>query len=200
MEDSGLKPRTQPTVNAIPPNDDPGQKSGQPPIAGRPPVNPNAIVSKTKQKGSYYCRPDQTPVMKIVLEVIAVVVGCAYTIAAYQQLTVMGDTLKLERPWIGPTGRQKEGHNYTDPITKKSSCTWTEVNWYFQNGGRNPAVRTRINIVVKLGPPIPKSLDLPESDLPKNDGCEKGKLDDKFGNLTHHSRSYRKFFQYPIYG
>jgi len=35
------------------------------------------------------CRPDQTPISKLCLEVVAVAVGIAYTVAAFQQLKTM---------------------------------------------------------------------------------------------------------------
>jgi hypothetical protein len=127
---------------------------------------------------------------KFRVEVAAVLVGILVLIvygfqlrAMRSQLTAMQDAMKLERPWIGPTGRKNIAQNTVDskgkPIYKLSG-----VEWYFQNGGRTAATRTRIHIVIKIGPPTPSTVFTPRNDLPKNDVCEKGELDSSFGDFT----------------
>lgn len=128
---------------------------------------------------------------KFRVEVSAVLVGILVLIvygfqlcAMRSQLTVMQETLQIERPWVGPTGRKIVTKESIDPVTKKSIKSATGVAWYFQNGGRTPAIRTRIDVVVKMGPPVPVSLDVSRDSLPKNSECEKGELSEKFGTVT----------------
>lgn len=94
MEESEPKPQTQPIIDAIPPDKEPSQKSGQPPAGGSPPFNRQVVATEEHHNEPHHCRPDQTPIMKIVLEVIAVGVGCSYTLAAIMQLGVMRGTLE----------------------------------------------------------------------------------------------------------
>jgi hypothetical protein len=98
------------------------------------------------------------------------------------QLLAMQDAMKLERPWIGPIGRKKILQNTVDSKGKPIS-ELTGVEWYFQNGGRTAATKTRIHIVIKLGPPTPTTVFTSRDDLPKNELCEKGELDSSFGDF-----------------
>lgn len=111
MEESGqTKRQTQPTANAIPPNNNPAQKNEDPPIC--PPVDPNSVIPNGQQKEPCHCRPDQTPVMKIVLEVMGLIILTAYTIAAFRQLGIMRDQLTQMK-----TSSEQSGSQTNDLIT-----------------------------------------------------------------------------------
>ena len=136
-------------------------------------------------------------VIAILTLTIAVSNAC-YDVVAYFQLSTMGDALKLERPWVGPMGRtSKEIQGPLDPQTHERTIMLTGAEWYFQNGGRIPAVRTRVHIVIKPGPPVPHTVDISRDDLPKDDVCERGELEDKWGTFTvlpNIKYSYGAFF------
>ncbi len=121
-----------------------------------------------------HCRPDQTPWAKYLLELVAVVIGLGYTIAAYRQLGVMADTLNLERPWIGPTARTLI-FDSKDPAKGRLKA----VGWHYQNGGRTVATRMRFNLEFKIGPVEPT-----KSTVPVSDKCEKGELSGDVGNIS----------------
>jgi len=128
--------------------------------------------------------PNHSGAMVAIFTALIFLVNVIYTCTVIRQLKIMSNTFGLERPWIGPTGRKDVVASITDPITKKASKTFEGLEWHFQNGGRSPAVHTRINIVVKMGPPMPTNLDIPRDSLPKNSECEKGELGDRFGDAV----------------
>ena len=91
MEDLGAQPLGNPEVDAIPPENH-AQIEGQ-----KPPINP-PIVSEIpptpeEKKQTCACRPDQTPVWKVVLDTTAVAVGIAAVTIYGCQLWAMSRTL-----------------------------------------------------------------------------------------------------------
>jgi len=93
MESSQPEPQTQPSANAIPPYANPNQKTSQPPTGSIPPVNRKVVIAEKHQNESHHCRPDQTPIMKLVLEVLGVAILAAYTVAAFKQLGIMSEQI-----------------------------------------------------------------------------------------------------------
>lgn len=87
MEESESKPPIQPTVNAIPPQQQPEQKTAQSPI--NPPIIPNLPPSPKRNDDAEHCRPDQTPWWKTAIELAAVLTAIWYAIVASRQLGVM---------------------------------------------------------------------------------------------------------------
>jgi hypothetical protein len=153
MEESGPKPQSDPTVNAMPPQKQSDQKTHHPHV--EMPFGSNRVPSTTHKGKSEYCRPDQTPLAKHVLEVIAVGIGACYTLAAIwqlgamkSQLAVMQDTIKLERPWIGPTERTLHYETYKkgDRLPPFSDERFRGVGWHFKNGGRTVATRVHVHL------------------------------------------------------
>jgi hypothetical protein len=51
--------------------------------------------------------------------------------AASNQIHIMSETLKLERPWVGPASGGDASRIFSDPTTK----FLTRVDWRYQNGG-----------------------------------------------------------------
>jgi hypothetical protein len=130
--------------------------------------------------------PQHSQAIIAILTLVIAGTGIGYDIVASKQLSVMNDTLKLERPWIGAVGRKKSGYQEIDPKTgvQTGKFIWTGVQWMYQNGGHTVATRTGSSIQANLGPPIPKTLDVPRDTLPKNDTCEKGRLSEFHGAFT----------------
>jgi hypothetical protein len=127
--------------------------------------------------------PKHSQAIIAMLTLVIALTSIGYVFVASKQLGAMKDTLKLERPWIGPTGRKLDVMNTANSQGKQISRL-AGVDWYFQNGGRSAATQTRINIVIKLGPQTPETVFMPRDQLPKNAACEKGELDSSFGNFT----------------
>lgn len=73
-------------------DDDPG--NDRPDAEGFPPPHPDVPPTPTDNHHTYYHRPDQTPIGKWFLEVVALVVVLGYTLAAYRQLDTMDKTYK----------------------------------------------------------------------------------------------------------
>ena len=69
----------------------------------------------------------------------------------------MVDTLKLERPWIGPTLRR---------VGVDSNKRIKSVVWTFRNGGRSPAINMRWHLIFMIGPQF-------GGEYPKATPCEK---------------------------
>jgi hypothetical protein len=89
-----------------------------------------------------------------------------YVSYSQRQWQTMQETLRLERPWIGPTQRG----TIFDPKTKRLQG----VIWHFQNGGRSVATKVVLDLKFKIGP---SPMLLPAvSTFPKSDICENGKL------------------------
>jgi len=105
------------------------------------------------------------------LEIIALIGLALYTVAAYWQLGVMSDTLKLERPWIGPTARTF--------IPRPDQGHLVALGWHYQNGGRTVATRIRNNLEFMIGPPIADPHTAPVSEE-----CRKGELAKEEGNIA----------------
>jgi hypothetical protein len=122
VEESEPKPQTQPTVNAIAPQGSPGHENSESPR--NPPVPTAANPAPEHKAETYQCRPDQTPIMKLVLEVLAVAVVGAYTVAAYQQLDVMrgqlGEIIK-QYPELQKSATAAKSAADTADATLKSS-------------------------------------------------------------------------------
>jgi hypothetical protein len=96
--------------------------------------------------------------------VLLVFITGTYTVFAGRQWSVMDDTLKLERPWIGPTKRM---------VTfDEKSKHMERVQWYFQNGGRTVATKIRGGVELKIGPPVTEALDT----SPSSEKCNKGEV------------------------
>jgi hypothetical protein len=90
MEESEPKPPIAPSVDSVEPKEAANHKgAGSPKLPQLSPQVEPAPKSKTE---SYYSRPDPTPLWKILLEVTAIFVVLAYTIAAYRQLAIMNKT------------------------------------------------------------------------------------------------------------
>jgi hypothetical protein len=111
---------------------------------------------------------------KTILEVLAVGIGACYTLAAFWQLGVMSDTLKLERPWVG-TFQQKW---HIDPNTKRMTSAIVHI----RNGGRSPAINARWYLSFMVGPVTPPQPHWKLSDVPKAIPCEQ-ELPGKGGNV-----------------
>lgn len=103
MEESGTKPPIQPTVDAITPNRATAQKSADP--TQRPPIPPDVPPLPEHETETCHCRPDQTPIAKIALEVFGAAVICAYTVAAYWQLSVVSSQLDKMQLGVEQTER-----------------------------------------------------------------------------------------------
>src|SRR5258707_246331 len=93
------------------------------PLSGTYPFGINQKSQNIKTK-TEHCRPDQTPWAKYLLEIAAVAVGVAYTIAAYNQLGITSQTFALERPWLGPSGTVARTFGPTQP-TQGQQINWT---------------------------------------------------------------------------
>jgi hypothetical protein len=156
------KPPIQPPANAVAPPRQSSKKHDEPkdmivPTKTNP---PNAHKRTTAN-----CRPDQTPIGKMILEVLAVAIGACYTVAALWQLNVMNETLKLERPWVGPASGGDATRLLGDPITK----ILTGVDWRYQNGGRSPATHVMVSLKFDTGP---RARDVTENTLPHASECD----------------------------
>jgi len=89
-DSNSVLPSKEP-IDGMTPQAEANQKSGQPPAD--PPFRPDVNPAPEHKKHSEHCRPDQTPIGKHILEVLAAGILAAYTVAAFQQLGVMSDTL-----------------------------------------------------------------------------------------------------------
>jgi hypothetical protein len=77
----------QEPIHSITPQANTDQERGQPPVD--PPLGPDVKLTPEHQQDSKHCRPDQTPIGKYILEVLAAGILAVYTVAAIQQLGVM---------------------------------------------------------------------------------------------------------------
>lgn len=102
--DSNSIPANQVSIDRIAPQSETDQKSSQTPI--NPPLGPNIPPPPRCKKPSKECRPDQTPVGKHVLEVLAAGILAAYTVAAFWQLDAMR----------GQLGQMEGGGKQTDQM------------------------------------------------------------------------------------
>jgi hypothetical protein len=180
---------TEYSIDAGHVNQKSSEKTADPEFVVRARLNlPEAISVKaeTEERPKPW-RKDRHFIIQLAAVVVGGIVALIYflqLIAMQGQLSVMKNTLKLERPWISSVRRRSLTDQVIDSVTNKPIKRLKGVEWYFQNGGRSPATHMRINLVVKVGPPIPKTLDTPRTSLPVNNTCEKGELSGKFGDFT----------------
>ena len=114
--------------------------------------------------------PKHSQAIIAILTLVIAATGFGYVLVAWCQLGVTSDTLKLERPWIGPTART---------LNFGPDKHLTAIGWHYQNGGRTVATRMRYNLEFKIGPTEPT-----ESNAPKSDECRKGELTGKEGSVA----------------
>jgi hypothetical protein len=102
-DSNSVLPNQEP-IDSVTPHAEANQESGQPPVD--PPLGPNIQPSPEHTKPSEECRPDQTPIGKYVLEVLAAGILASYTFAAFQQLGAMSGQLTEMRTSNSNTDRQ----------------------------------------------------------------------------------------------
>ena|SRR5882724_4365242 len=160
MDESKSEPNKNTTENQT--------KQIPPPVKG---------LKKTEDSGGahYECHHKQgipwPQRIEAACAVLLVFITGTYTYFACKQWSVMNDTLKLERPWVGPTKREfYYSHN-----------RMVGMDWHFQNGGRTPATRVRSDIEFRIGP-IPEKLT--QENRPKIQRCEDGELSDALGSFV----------------
>jgi hypothetical protein len=91
-------------MDSINPQENSGEENRQPPV--NPSVQPDIQPAPEHPRETEHCRPDQTPIGKYILEVLAAAVLAAYTIAAYMQLGVMS----------GQPGQMQSASNQTNQM------------------------------------------------------------------------------------
>ncbi len=115
--------------------------------------------------------PHNSNAIIAVFTVLIFLTGSIYTVFAALQWSVMHDTLRLERPWLGPVSRTI----YPPP----ENGHMIGIGWHFQNGGRSVATRIRNNLEFRIGP-FPTTQD----SWPHFEACPKGELPGKVGNIS----------------
>jgi len=124
---------------------------------------------------------------RFIIEILAVAGGIAYTIAAYNQLGVMNDTLRLERPWLGPDGTIVSVLGPKDQTPIEGQPTNWNVNHLYRlrlpiaNGGRTPATNVRYDLIFKIGQVYDASEETASTPLPTDETCDKGELAKQYG-------------------
>jgi hypothetical protein len=91
MAESESQPPASHTITTPAQQDTSGSERTVP--SSIPPVPPHVPPPPPQQRYTHACKPDQTPWWKVILEVAALIAVIAYTIAAWQQLGVMGGQL-----------------------------------------------------------------------------------------------------------
>lgn len=97
----------EPPHDAVSPESQPDDKSGDSPMAPAPTTNPEPPNKRKKE--THHCRPQQTPVWKIILEVAAAIIGVGVLIIYSLQLKRMSEAnvltkqalISAQRPWVG---------------------------------------------------------------------------------------------------
>ena len=123
----------EPDSNSIPPNQ-------EPPVG--PPLSSDIQPSPKHESNTEHCRPDQTPIGKYVLEVLAAGILASYTFAAFQQLGVMSGQLSemqsssrqtdqlicLYRQQVGKLSEQlTEMHNLATSANTQAEASKTQA-------------------------------------------------------------------------
>jgi hypothetical protein len=114
-------PPHQESINSVTPRAKSNQEGGQPPI--NPPLGSDIQPAPEHKKPAKECRPDQTPIGKYILEVLAAGILAAYTVAAFQQLEAIKGQLEVMQGTLEETTRA--GQQATDQ-------TWRAIgnlNW-----------------------------------------------------------------------
>jgi len=91
MAESEFRPISDQSVDAPPPQNTAGSLPSDPPK--NPPAPLEIYPSPEDKKQSQYCRPDQTPLTKLVMEAVALVVGLSAVLIYGCQLGVMNKQL-----------------------------------------------------------------------------------------------------------
>jgi hypothetical protein len=126
-----------------------------------------------------------------------------YTKYAKRQWRVMRDTLALERPWLGPSGRDVR------TIGPKQLPEGKPIDWSTNhlvsvivrvvNGGRTPATKIRWHMLFKIGEKYDAANETATTNLPTDGICEQGQLGPEFGSgmMLPNPEHYTNFPVYP---
>ena len=152
-----IQPDQGQSVPGVHPHTEADQPSGQPQVD--PSLSSSVQPPPRHEKPSKDCRPDQTPVLKYVLEILVAGIVAAYTFAAFQQLAVMrqqlNEMIDAQRPWVGVSGdlvMTRPPRFWVNPVR---TTIQTEIysTWSIQNFGNSPSRKVNHTLVLSSTAP-----------------------------------------------
>jgi len=113
------------------------------------------------------------PAVMAAATIVIAILTAFYVNYSRDQWSVMRDTLKLERPWIGQVKQRLD----INPATNRVDA----AALYVRNGGRSPAINIRYYLKFMIGP-VRHGQEIQNNELPKATPCEK-ELPGQGGNV-----------------
>jgi len=121
-----------------------------PEAKGNRSLPPNVVPSPKHQAESCHCKPDMTPLWKIILECGAVAVGIIVAIIYYAQWHAMDESLKIDqrawlKPSVGPPWDKTE--NWSGSLDNLEKI---EIPLTLKNIGKTPATGVIIDTSIEV--------------------------------------------------